>query len=298
MDNLDFFNRLYQGFEAENLIAGRIFACGLEAFKLPGDFGFDLLVSNQFELVKASQGGTPPKPRRAAFPYVLQVKSRWTAPPQLNPNKRYEVAVDFFINESEFAKITGSDSAFLVCVGFLPAQSGELLNRPMLFWADGGWLKCARGCGYLLPHAINGNPLLKLTLVYRSKPVVSAADVLGKLSTEMLAATRTELGDDASAALEATFHKLAQDKTKSLSDTLPVGYPTTEYLSLQRPKLNFEDGAGFATDTTVLKLPPTQLDLQHLGCATEFGQFDDVGAKFIARWGTEQFVDRQTKGNK
>lgn len=290
--NLNFFDRLYQGFEAENLVAGRIFANGLEAFKLPGDFGFDLLVSNQFELLKTSQGGTPPKARRATFPYVLQVKSRRTDVPQLNSNGRYEVAVDFFIDESEFAKITSSDSAFLVCVGFLPAQSGELLSRPILFWADGEWLKQARGCGYLLPHVIAGNLLLKLTLVYRSKPVRSAADVIGNLSTNMLAAARATLGDAASAALESMFHQLAQDETKWLSDTLPVGYQTTEYLSLQRPRLNFEEGSGFATETTVVKLPAAQLDLQHLGCAMEFGQFDVTGAKFIARWGTEQFNDR------
>lgn len=291
MDNLDFFDRLYRGFEAENLVSGRLFACGLEAFKLPGDFGFDLLVSNQFELLKASQGGAAPKLRRSIFPYVLQIKSRWTEPLKLNANNRYEVAVDFFINESEYMKIIGGDSAFLVCVVFLPAQSGELLNRPVLFWADGGWLKSARSCGYLLPCVIHGNPLLKLTLVYRSKPVMSAAEVLGNLSNEMLEATRTKLGDHASAALEVTFQKLVQDKTKSLSESLPVGYRTTEYLSLQRPKLNFSEGAASTTDTTVIKLPAPQLDLQHLGCATEFSQFDPVGADFIKRWGDKVFVN-------
>lgn len=291
MNNLDFFNRLYQGFEAENLVAGRIFAAGLEAFKLPGDFGFDLLVSNQFELLKAGQDGKPPKARGFAFPYVLQIKSRWTVPPQLNPNKRYEVTVNFYLSEPEFAKITGSSSAFLVCVGFLPAQSGELLNRPMLFWADGAWLRCARGCGYLLPDVFRGNPRLKLTLVYRSKPVVSASDVLGELGTEMLAAARTAVGDVAAAALEAPWYRLAMNKASSLSDTLPVGYPTAEYLSLQRPKLNFEAGNG-AADTTVRMLPLIQTEVQHLGCATDFRKFDDVGAGFMARWGSEQFVSR------
>lgn len=290
MDNLNFFDRLYKGFEAENLITGRIFACGLEAFKLPADFGFDLLVSNQFELLKVSQGGTPRNLRSATFPYVLQVKSRWAALPELNKNERYEVAIDFFINESEFAKITGSKSAFLVCVGFLPAQSGELLNRPFLFWADGPWLKQARGCGYLLPHAINGNPLLKLTLVYRSKPVVSAASILGELSTEMFAAATTELHGVASEALKAKFDKLVENKTKSLSKTLPVGYSTTEYLSLRRPQLSFGKGAGSPSATTVIKLPSAQLDLQYLGCTTEFHKFDSVGVRFMKDWGTDKFI--------
>ena len=35
----EFFDRLYKGFEAEYLVMGRIYAAGLEAFKLPGDFG-------------------------------------------------------------------------------------------------------------------------------------------------------------------------------------------------------------------------------------------------------------------
>ncbi|MGK5012090.1 hypothetical protein [Janthinobacterium sp. MDB2-8] len=290
MDNLDFFERLYKGFEAENLITGRIFACGLEAFKLPADFGFDLLVSNQFELLKASQGTAPVKVRSTAFPYVLQVKSRWTGPLALNESNRYEVAVEFFVNESEFAKITSSDSAFLVCVIFLPAQSGELLNRPILFWADGPWLKCARGCGYLLPHSINGNALLKLTLIYRSNPVVSAAKVLGDLSNEMFDATCKALGKVVLPELEATFQQLAKNKAKSLAGTLPVGYRTKEYLSLRRPKLDFKAGSRDGTHTVEKMLAPTQLDLQHLGCGEKFDQFDDTGGAFIDKWGTEKFV--------
>jgi hypothetical protein len=41
---MGFFESLYKGFEAEHYVAGKLFSVGYEAFKLPGDFGFDLIV--------------------------------------------------------------------------------------------------------------------------------------------------------------------------------------------------------------------------------------------------------------
>ncbi|MFJ3048029.1 hypothetical protein ACIPEN_19535 [Herbaspirillum chlorophenolicum] len=296
-NNLDFFNRLYQGFEAENLVAGRLYASGLEAFKLPGDFGFDLLVSNQFEQLSANQGGAIAKTRRATFPYVVQVKSRRTDPPQLNDSQRYEVPTDFYISELEFAKIVSNESAFLVCVGFLPAKSGELFSGSVVFWADGEWLKQARGCGFLRPCTINGNLLLKLTLIYRSKAVQLTANVFKKLTDDILAAAKTNLDKTSFATLGAACEKLAQDTTKTLPTYLPVGYATQEYLSMPRPMLDFKNGVALDS-TTVIRLPNNQLDLQHLGCATNFGEFDQTGANFIKRWSVEQLVGQDASGSK
>ena len=36
---MEFFERLYRGFEAEHYVAGKLFSVGYEAFKLPADFG-------------------------------------------------------------------------------------------------------------------------------------------------------------------------------------------------------------------------------------------------------------------
>ncbi len=46
---MNFFDRLYLGFEAEYYIMGQLYSAGFEAFKLPADFGFDLMVTNQKE---------------------------------------------------------------------------------------------------------------------------------------------------------------------------------------------------------------------------------------------------------
>lgn len=67
---------LYQGFEAEYLVASGLFGAGLEAFKLPGDFGFDLLVSNQLQATQMASSPSKANDARSSFPYVLQVKSR------------------------------------------------------------------------------------------------------------------------------------------------------------------------------------------------------------------------------
>ena len=49
---MEFYESLYKGFEAEYYVAGKLFSAGYEAFKLPGDFGFDLIVTNQKEQTK------------------------------------------------------------------------------------------------------------------------------------------------------------------------------------------------------------------------------------------------------
>ncbi|MBI5968057.1 MAG: hypothetical protein HY882_09410, partial [Deltaproteobacteria bacterium] len=49
---MEFFERLYRGFEAEHYVAGKLFSVGYEAFMMPADFGFDLIVMNQKERSK------------------------------------------------------------------------------------------------------------------------------------------------------------------------------------------------------------------------------------------------------
>ncbi len=272
-------------------MAGRIFASGLEALKLPGDFGFDLLVSNQFELLRHSRGIQPSTVRQAPFPYAVQVKSRRAGDLQLNASNRYEVAIDFFISEIDFAKIVGNASAFLVCVGFLSHLPGELSGRPLIFWADGKWLKQAIGSGFLLRTVINGTPFLKLKLIYRSKAVQSAEGVLEGLSAEMLQAVSDKLDEASLSKAKAVFKKITEDKAKSLSETLPVGHDTNEYLSLQRPKLDFKNGCAFNdAEAVTIKLPAALLDLKNLGCVCKFEEFDGTGKSFIDTFGEGKFV--------
>jgi len=69
---MEFFEKLYRGFEAEHCAAGKRFAVGYEAFKLPADFGFDLMVTNQ----KEQSMGPYQKGRLHEPPFAVQVKSR------------------------------------------------------------------------------------------------------------------------------------------------------------------------------------------------------------------------------
>jgi hypothetical protein len=70
--NLQFFDRLYQGFEAEYMVAATMFGAGFEAFKLPGDFGFDLLVSNQLHALPNTLAAKSDV-QRPLFPYSLPI---------------------------------------------------------------------------------------------------------------------------------------------------------------------------------------------------------------------------------
>jgi hypothetical protein len=69
---MEFFERLYRGFEAEHYVAGKLFSAGYEAFMMPGDFGFDLMVTNQRERSK----GPRLRGRLLEPPFAVQVKSR------------------------------------------------------------------------------------------------------------------------------------------------------------------------------------------------------------------------------
>ena len=73
---MEFFESLYKGFEAEHYVAGKLFSVGYEAFKLPGDFGFDLIVTNQ----KEQSMGPRQKGRLLEPPFAVQVKCRSLRP--------------------------------------------------------------------------------------------------------------------------------------------------------------------------------------------------------------------------
>ncbi|MEZ2318065.1 MAG: hypothetical protein ACBR15_03550 [Microcoleus sp.] len=67
--NSDFFDKLYRGYSAENFITAQLFEYGFEAFRLPADFGIDLVATNQFKKLKSK------KNYDNSFPFGFQVKS-------------------------------------------------------------------------------------------------------------------------------------------------------------------------------------------------------------------------------
>jgi hypothetical protein len=82
---MEFFEGLYKGFEAEYYVAGKLFSVGYEAFKLPGDFGFDLIVTNQ----KEQSIGPRQEGRLLEPPFAVQVKCRSLRPSDFQTSASY-----------------------------------------------------------------------------------------------------------------------------------------------------------------------------------------------------------------
>lgn len=101
---LSFFDRLYTGFRAEYFVMGELFGAGYEGFKLPADFGFDVLATNQ----KESSLGAAPIGRAIDPPYALQVKSRNILRTSFGdgPSGRPETFTEFWITERDFELIS------------------------------------------------------------------------------------------------------------------------------------------------------------------------------------------------
>lgn len=129
---MDFFDRLYLGFEAEYYIMGRLFGAGYEAFKMPADFGFDILVTNQKEQSLKSKT----KQRHIQPPYALQIKSRRVKKEDFynGPNGRQKARVEFTIKKQDLDLIISQDNAYLVCVIYLSDSLGLITNKVIYFW--------------------------------------------------------------------------------------------------------------------------------------------------------------------
>jgi hypothetical protein len=136
MKDTDFYSRLYSGFEAEHFVAGKFFGAGLEGFKLPADFGFDLLVSNQKE---TSIGANAAIKRVFPFPYAIQVKSRRITDAHFGggPNGRTEATINFRISKSEFELLSTEERSYLVCVAFPPSKDSALGDQVLYYWLRG-----------------------------------------------------------------------------------------------------------------------------------------------------------------
>lgn len=281
-----FFDRLYQGFEAEYLVASGLFGTGLEAFKLPGDFGFDLLVSNQMQATQMASCRGKPNDARAPFPYVLQVKSRRARTEQIrlvDGLDRRELDMTFSIKESEYDLLISNERAFLVCVLFLPAEQRSLSSRPVIFWLEGRQLQSLREREYLLSgEGSLGAEWLTLHVVYRFVPMLRR-DVLATSVAESFAALRANLAD-APVSKELLDGALAACK-KRLTDLLPEELECNrngnEYVALRR-RVWDKAAANFGDElTTARKLDDQQTDLSSLGATTRMFPVDDRG---IEHW--------------
>lgn len=139
-----FFERLYKGYLGEHLISGELYARGLEVFRLPADFGFDLVVTNQF---RASQGHIEDA---ASFPFSIQVKSRWIRPEDLSagPNNRMEAEFAYRLKQDEIDLLIGHPNSAVAFVFYLPYAGGM---RSRFFLVCSRDVARLREWGYLRP---------------------------------------------------------------------------------------------------------------------------------------------------
>jgi hypothetical protein len=206
-----FWDRLYFGLGAEYFVTGELFIAGYEAFKLPADFGLDLIVTSQKQL-SFSQPETelavPP-------PYVLQVKARRISEFDESSMGRPEAFVDIFVKREDWELIIKDDHAYLVGVLIFRENPNQLQNRWTYFWLHSSHLSELDAKGYVDQ---NRDGKYVLTAVLRLRPRAALDTALDDLVDE------DELTESGREKLLKTF-----------AQALPTSWDTREYISLARP---------------------------------------------------------------
>lgn len=215
---MDFFDRLYLGFEAEYYVMGLLYGAGLEAFKLPADFGFDLMVTNQKELsVSKNQKQRENKP-----PYALQIKSRRLIAKDFynGPNGRQSADITFSLSAKELNLLLETSNSYLVCVLFLATEANSLHKRTFSFWLESSHVKALLSRGYIqldenMPEKKDGY-FIKTNI--RLMPMQKVDKILENLVSK---GNLTKEGE--------------QILAKCLPAEVPVKDNAHEYISLKRP---------------------------------------------------------------
>lgn len=248
---MKFFDRLYLGFEAEYYVMGQLFGTGYEGFKMPADFGFDVLVTNQ---KKQSLSPNAIDRRVLPPPYALQVKSRRIGGADLceGPNGRPEVVVDFAIKEDELNLIISEKNTYLVCVVFLNDFQTSPSGKVLYFWLHSLHLQDLKEKGYLRQETISVNKrryVLKSCI--RLLPTVNTKSIFEKL---------VEQGD--------LTEKGRRHLLSVLPENLPMSWNASEYISLMRPARN-QSGEEVAKP-----IPDTLRTFKNLGKQVELSYID------------------------
>lgn len=293
-----FFDRLYQGFEAEYLVTSALFGSRLEAFKLPGDYGFDLLVADQWRSTRSRSVAEPPCDARMPFPYVLQVKSRRA---QLSDIRlvegldRRELDMKFSLKQHEYDLLVADERAFLVCVLFMPPDQRTVSVRPLTFWLTGAQLRNMHEREYLIASVDErGQPWLTLNAVYRFVPMIRretlAQQLLEAWDPVKAHGERDEALQDAYDESAAAFRARV---AKMLPDVVESGRAGAEYIAFRRREWDREAGRFCDELTTPRMLESRQADLARIGVAPGDFPIDDAG---IEHWLRVQRTAAKTDG--
>lgn len=107
--NKNKYERLYSGFCAEYHLISNAYRLGLEANKMVVDFGFDVIVTNQFKRMMSGYCDEH-------FTKLIQVKSRWF--PNWKTGKdgvSYLSTVKYGIKEQDLYNLLHESNSFLAC---------------------------------------------------------------------------------------------------------------------------------------------------------------------------------------
>ncbi|MEB6664849.1 hypothetical protein MXL91_25585 [Achromobacter ruhlandii] len=284
--DLRFFDRLYQGFEAEYLVTSALFGAGLEAFKLPGDYGFDLLVSDQWRSTRSRTVAEPLCDTRMPFPYVLQVKSRRA---QLSDIRlvegveRRELEMKFSLKQHEYDLLVADERSFLVCVLFMPPDQRTVSVRPLTFWLTGAQLRNMHEREYLIASIDDrGQPWLTLNVVYRFVPMIRR-ETLAQQLLEAWHPVKAHVPEDSALqnAYDESVAAFRARVARMLPDVVESGRAGAEYIAFRRREWDKEAGRFCEELTTPRMLESRQADLARIGLAPSDFPIDDTG---IEHW--------------
>lgn len=231
-----FFDRLYKGYAAEHLISSELYARSFEVFRLPADFGFDLVVTNSFRT--SVQQPT----LETAFQFCLQVKSRRLKPQDITPtgsNGRPEAKCAFWLSQHEIDLLATHEHAAVAFVMYFPDSER---HSPKYF------LIHARDIARLIKHrclrpSANG---YELAVTYVMRPQADLAHILDGL---LASGEITQVGADRlKKIVPATFDKNwnANPYFKFARDSHKVGDDRT-LSKMMEPVTDFAEFPYFPT---------------------------------------------------
>jgi hypothetical protein len=243
---MEFFESLYKGFEAEYYVAGKFFSAGYEAFKLPGDFGFDLIVTNQKEQSK----GPRRKGRLFEPPFAVQVKCRnlRSSDFQTAASGRDEARVSISVEKKDLDLLISAERNFLVIVLFVQGDARRIEDRTVHFWLGSSHINALLEQGYFMPDEADRR-MRNLMCSLRMFPMLSIRDILDNLMSK---------------------NYLTQEGKRILTSGLPKKVPrnlnASEYVALAR-----------GTEDTKLvwrQVPQELFDLRNMGFDIGLGHLD------------------------
>jgi hypothetical protein len=245
---MEFFERLYRGFEAEHYVAGKLFSIGYEAFMMPGDFGFDLMVTNQKERSK----GPRIKGRLFEPPFALQIKSRRLTYLDFRPSAsgRDEAEVFVSIKKEDLDLLMGPNHSFLVIVVFIHGDATRFEDRIIHFWFGSKHVNDLVERGYFLPDE-KDRRMRNLRCSLRMFPMLMVEPLLSTLVSQ------NHLTEEGRGIL-----------LSEIPERVPRTWSASEYVALAR-------SARDKTDNLVWRAVPKELcEFANMGFDVGLGQLD------------------------